>query len=348
MATRRAFLAGMAAAALPRLTWADAGSPAYVAAAKTGDAFALYGLTAEGAAVFTVPLPARGHAAAAHPTRPEVVAFARRPGTFALVMNAARGTVAHRLAPPDGMQFNGHGTFSADGAVLYTSEQRAAGSEGRLGLWAADDSYRRIGDLPTGGIGPHDILRDGDTLWVANGGIDTDPDDRTKLNIATMAPSLVRLGADGAVLDDIRLPADLHQLSIRHLALAPGGLAFAMQWEGDAAETPPLLGLWADGKVILGDAGPEAGRMRNYTGSIACAGEQVVLTSPPGGIAACFGLDGALRQIVARTDVSGVARRGSGFILTDGTGAVTALHDGALDPLATGGPQWDNHLIAIG
>ncbi|MCK7475072.1 MAG: hypothetical protein MZV49_19640 [Rhodopseudomonas palustris] len=72
MATRRHVLAGMMASALPRLSWADAGNPAFLAAARGADgSFALHGLTEAGAAIFALPLPARGHAAAAHPTRAE-------------------------------------------------------------------------------------------------------------------------------------------------------------------------------------------------------------------------------------------------------------------------------------
>ncbi|MBC7479900.1 MAG: DUF1513 domain-containing protein, partial [Pseudorhodobacter sp.] len=65
MATRRAFLAGLAAATLPRVAWAEIGSPAYLAAGKSRAEFLLHGLTASGESLFRIGLPARGHAAAA-------------------------------------------------------------------------------------------------------------------------------------------------------------------------------------------------------------------------------------------------------------------------------------------
>ena len=137
MATRRAFLATLlAAGAAPRLGWADVGQPTYLAAAREPDGgFAMFGLDEAGADMFRVPLPARGHAGAAHPTRAEAVAFARRPGRFALVIDCASGTVRHNLTPPEGMNFNGHGAFSPDGAMLFTSEQMADTSAGRIGMW---------------------------------------------------------------------------------------------------------------------------------------------------------------------------------------------------------------------
>ena len=125
MPSRRGFLAGLAAATLaPQPSWADAGSPAYLAAARGEDgSFVLYGLDGSGHRVFAVPLPSRGHAAAAHPSRPEAVAFARRPGTFALVIDCrSGGRLIARLAAPKGRHFFGHGAFSSDGTLLYTSE----------------------------------------------------------------------------------------------------------------------------------------------------------------------------------------------------------------------------------
>ena len=99
-----------------------------------------------------------------------------------------------------------------------TSEVVAETSQGRIGLWDTG-TYTRLTDWPSHGIGPHDIrLLPGGRLAVANGGIQTDPVDRTKLNIPDMRPNLSVLDAGGALLDQIELP-DQRQNSIRHLAL---------------------------------------------------------------------------------------------------------------------------------
>lgn len=68
--SRRHFLTGlMAAGGLPVPVWADAGNPAFLAAARGADGqFILAGLSQDGALCFTIPLPDRGHAATAHPT----------------------------------------------------------------------------------------------------------------------------------------------------------------------------------------------------------------------------------------------------------------------------------------
>lgn len=353
MATRRGFLAAFAAAlTLPRLSWADAGNPAFLAAAKQGEGFVLCGLSADGQAVFTIPLPARGHAAAAHPARPEAVAFARRPGTFALVIDCARGDIAHRLTPPEGRQFNGHGAFSADGARLFTSEVVAETSEGRIGVWDAAQGYARIDEWPSHGIGPHELRRMADgTLVVANGGIQTDPTDRRKLNLDTMRPNLTYLSADGALLDQVTLHPDLHQLSIRHLALGPdGAVACALQWEGDPAEPVPLLALHRPGQPVAMCPAPErdAWAMRGYAGSIALGGGRIALTSPPGGVVQVFDTDGGFIQTIRRMDASGVAPLADGLMVTDGTGWISRVGPRGLIPLERHDLAWDNHLVALG
>jgi hypothetical protein len=356
MATRRGFLAALlAASTVPRLGWAEAGSPAFLACAREADgSFALHGLRTDGSETFALPLPARGHAGAGHPSEALAVVFARRPGAYALVLDCARGTLRQTLTPPEGRQLNGHGAFLAGGAVLATSEQAADTSAGLVGLWDAEDGFRRVGEVATGGLGPHDVrlLPDGRTLLVANGGIATDPADRAKLNLDAMRPSLATLDPLGDGVPAVaELDAGLHQLSIRHLAVRPDGLAaFAMQWEGDPAEVVPLLGLRApDGALALVEA-PEAEAvlMRGYAGSVAWSGEgrEVAITSPKGGRAQRFSPEGAFLGSFARPEACGLAPLPGGFLLSDGLGGLVRLGE-ATAPLGATGSAWDNHIVAL-
>lgn len=348
MTSRRAFLAGLAALAMPRPSWADAGSPAYLAAAKQGDSYFLHGLTETGQSLFSLPLPSRGHAAATHPTQPLAVAFARRPGTFAVVIDCAKGRETARLTPPDGRQFNGHGVFSGDGSILYTSEVVAETSEGRIGLWDTT-TFTRIGEWASGGIGPHDIKRMGDTLIVANGGIHTDPNDRSKLNLESMRPNLTQLSSTGQVLAQTEL-SEWQQNSIRHLALSETQAAFAMQWEGDSVEAPPLLGLWTPGSAPILCPAPEeeAFRMKGYAGSIAMTADLIAITSPKGGVAMIFDFNGTYLAIHERPDICGiVALPSGGFLATDGIGGLSRLEATSLTRVSQTAVSWDNHIVAI-
>ncbi|WP_111537226.1 DUF1513 domain-containing protein [Palleronia aestuarii] len=359
MGTRRSFLAGLAAGtALPALSWAEAGGPAYLGAARDADGgYAIYGLSAVGDPIFRVPLLGRGHAATAHPDRPETVAFARRPGTFALVIDCATGTLRHRLDAPAGRHFYGHGTFIAGGDILCTTENEIESGAGRIGLWDRRAGYRRMGEVATGGIGPHDIrtLSDGRTLVVANGGIRTDPGHgREKLNLDTMRPSLAFVDPETGPVELIELDPDLQWNSIRHLAVGPDDdVAFAMQWQGDPMEAPPLLGLVRRGGTPIlaaADLGEQMS-MQGYAGSVAIdgAGARIGITSPRGGRMHIFDREGQFHGAVLRADICGLATAPGGFTASDGTGGVLRIEQGEVRAAVTlPGLSWDNHLVAIG
>lgn len=356
MTTRRGFLASLVAAAtVPTLTWAAAGSPDFLAAAREPDGtFALFGLTAQGQQTFRIPLPARGHAGAGHPVRPEAVTFARRPGTYALVIDCAGGQIVRSLATPEGHHFSGHGAFSADGATLFTGEVDSATGTGWIGCWASTEGYRRIGQFASGGIGPHEILRlpDGN-LAVANGGIRTALDkDRTKLNLDTMRPNLSFLSPEGDLFDQVELARELDRNSIRHLAArSDGTVAFAMQWQGDAAIHPPLLGLYRTGAapVLCDVPGALLPRMKGYAGSVAFdeANGNVAITCPKGGVMTGFDEDGRFTHVAERADVCGIGAGPSGFLVTDGLGGVMQMTKDNLRALASFNRAWDNHLIPV-
>ena len=357
MTTRRGFLAGLlAAGTAPQLGWASVGNPAYLAAAQEPDGgFALFGLRGDGTETFRVPLPARGHAGAGHPRRAEAVAFARRPGAFALVVDCSTGEVRRRLSPPEGRQFNGHGVFAEAGARLFTAEQRSDTSEGAIGIWDVEAGYRRLGEVPTQGIGPHDLrmMPDGATLVVANGGIATDPTDRTKLNIDTMRPNLAYLGFDGTLLEKVELEAALWRNSIRHLAIRSDGMvAFAMQWEGEEGAAPPLLGLHCRGEPARLAPAPLAHElaMQGYAGSIAFSGDgtEVAITSPRGGRVHRFSDRGDFLGPVSRADVCGLAAHRDGLLASDGLGGLIAIEAGRPRPLTRCDRAWDNHIVGLG
>lgn len=353
---RRQFLGGLFAAGLiPAPTWADAGSPAFLsAAAKPDGSFVLCGIGADLTIRFELPLPARGHAAAAHPVRPEAVAFARRPGTFAVVINCITGAATAMLSAPVGRHFYGHGAFSLDGSLLFTTENDYDAGQGRIGVWDARNGYQRIDEWDSGGVGPHDIKRlDGtDTLVVANGGIETHPDSgRSKLNIPTMAPNLTYI-ENGVVIDAVTLQSDMHKNSIRHLALGPDGqVAFGMQWQADGPVSS-LVGVHRLGSAIELMSAPadDVRAMDGYVGSIAVSndGQSIAITSPRGGLVQVFDVtQQRLTLSIPLTDVSGVAAVGSSFAVSSGTGALRLLNAARQGLHHQSNVRWDNHLIPI-
>lgn len=358
MADRRSFLAGMLAAGIcSNPTWAESGSPDFLAAARVpGGRHALFGLSERGEAVFRLLLPGRGHAAAAHPYRPEAVVFARRPGTFAFVLDCRSGRLRSRLETPSGRHFYGHGTYSVDGSLLFTTENDFSSARGVIGVWDASGGYARIGEMPSGGIGPHDmdVMPDGRWLVVANGGIETHPNSgRARLNLATMSPNLSYLNLSGEIVDQVELEPAYRRNSIRHLSVGyDGTVAFAMQWQGDPSKRPPLLGIHRPGqsaRLLVASSGDHA-RMQGYVGSVATAGDgrSIAITSPLGGVLQIFGIgrDVYVGQFQS-PDICGVCRSETGFALTTGTGLVAGI-DGTLEVWRREQDcQWDNHLVRV-
>lgn len=359
MPNRRSVLAGLLATGLcPTASWADVGNPRYLSAAKRPDgAYMLCGLSSEGALVFEIPLAGRGHAAAAHPTKPMAVAFARRPGTFAVVLDCSTGRETAQLSAPQGRHFYGHGTFSGDGDLLFTTENDYDAARGVVGVWDVQAGFQRIDEFPSGGVGPHDVklLPENRGLIVANGGIETHPETgRAKLNIPSMRPNLSIVGFNGQQTDLIELDPELRKNSIRHLAVNnEGDVAFAMQWQGDVSELPPLLGIWsADGHLDLLSPATNQKRasMWGYAGSIAFSldDSQVAITSPRGGRAHVFdSRTGELLFETVLSDACGIAGRAEGFVLTSGNGDLCIYDGTGTKRVSQHQRGWDNHLIEV-
>lgn len=354
---RRQFLAGLAVAlAAPGLATAAAGprAAAFLGCRRRNGGFEMAVCDAEGADIAAAPLPARGHGGTVSPDGRRLVVFARRPDRFAVVLDASGGEAPRVVHPPEDRHFFGHGFFSPDGERLYATENDFDRARGVLGIYDVRGGYRRIGEIETGGIGPHQVLlmADGRTAVVANGGIETHPDfPRRKLNLATMSPSLSAIDiSKGELTGQAALTKELHQLSIRHIADADGEIWFACQYQGAASDLRPLIGVYRPGGgAELLDA-PDAvwASMKNYGGSVAASvdAKRVVATSPRGGVAHVW--DVASRKVSESWrigDVCGAAPLGGGFLLSDGQGRL--WRDGRL-LLRADGVAWDNHLVALG
>jgi hypothetical protein len=314
---------------------------------------------AEGAEIFSAALPARGHDVTLRPGTRDVAVFARRPGNWFAVVNGQTGDVRSLVHAIAGRHFFGHGAFSADARLLYATENDIATGDGVIGIYDATDGYRRIGELPSGGIGPHDLalLPDGRSLVIANGGLRTHPDSgREILNQDDMKPNLALADlARGAITARHELDAGLSQLSIRHLAVRTDGLvAFGCQHQGSEDEAPPLLGLLRPGgtPVMLEIDDDALFRMRNYIGSVSFddTGDYLAATSPQGGSAMVWNVArGEVSRSVMMTDVCGVAPTGAAsFLVTSGNAGLSMIDPVGLSP-APGGHRWiwDNHARVL-
>jgi uncharacterized protein len=307
-------------------------------------------------------LPARCHAIAVRPDGTQCVAVARRPGTFAVVIDLVKRAVAQEIESTPGLTFAGHAVFSADGRRLLMTEDDADLEEGFVSVRDVEDGYRATRSFRTHGVGPHELLwsADGRTIAIANGGILINPDSgRAPLNIESMQPSLALIaGADGSLRRQVQLPAELHRLSIRHLAVLSGRrLAFGMQYQGPLEDDVPLVGIRApDGAVDLLELPAEFGaRVRQYIGSVAAdaSGRWLAASAPRGNVVLFWDAETSVfAGAIDIADGCGLSRtsRAGEFLLTSGAGVVERVTCGGplrpqkMDsaPLADG--LWDNHV----
>ncbi|WP_164924568.1 DUF1513 domain-containing protein [Sinorhizobium fredii] len=305
-------------------------------------------LTEAGEIVERTVLPARAHGMAFSPATRRAVAFARRPGTYAMIL-ATDGTAEPIvITAAEGRHFFGHGCFSADGRLLYATENDFSANRGMIGVYDGTRGFARIGEFPTYGIGPHDmtLAPEGGTLVIANGGIETHPDfGRTKLNLDRMEPSLTLVDtATGALIEKHGLPAELRQLSTRHVDIgADGRIWFACQYEGARDDLPPLVGHCAKGEKLTFVPLPESttAALANYVGAIAVNRREglVGLTSPKGNVAVT--LDAKTGSVVKEervADAAGVAAAKPGFAVSSYDGLFMSRRS----PVA-----WDQHIIRL-
>lgn len=374
--SRRQFLTGLAATGLLAGTSVSSAYARGLDVAEAADlqlfasalrapdgSYALAVLSEYGEILYQTALPDRGHAIALDPVNKRLLSFARRPETFAVLVDLTSQREPLVFSSPEGRHFYGHGVFSPDGRLAYAPENDFDGVRGVIGVYdVSGSSVTRIGELESYGVGPHDVLLspDGSTLVIANGGIETHPNSgREKLNLDRMAPSVAFVDRKtGDLIAQHRLSDDLHQLSLRHMSFdGAGDVWVGGQFQGAQEATPPLMVHLGQDKAPTPLEMPEdvTRGLQNYIGSVEmnATGDVIAASCPRGGKILYW--DVAKRAFIGAqrvVDGCGVAPLDdSGFAITDGLGG---LRVGQADEDVTGvisqsaGVSWDNHLTPLG
>ncbi|OXT01596.1 hypothetical protein B7H23_01065 [Notoacmeibacter marinus] len=345
----RGFGAALATIGLPTVARAEeAGDPLFATAFMEGERFGMAILDRDGNLLRRISLPGRGHDVTADSSGDHIVAFARRPGTFALALDRRKSREPQVFHCPPNRHFYGHGLFIDRDRLLVATENDYEKGRGVLGLYDAMNGFRRIDEWSSHGVGPHDLALspDGRSLIVANGGMETHPDfGRQILNLALMEPSLVFLdAADGSLKERHTLPPDWSRLSTRHMDITAGGRVFVgCQWQGEANDCPPLLLSFARGEDRREhDLGKFARRLNGYVGSVSVNNRSglIAITSPHGDIA--IFMDAGRGEVVGSrngVDLCGVAPLANDFVTSTGTGRF-----GTSDLASM---AFDNHILAL-
>lgn len=307
----------------------------------------------------------RGHGLATHPVRTRsVLLFARRPGNRGIEVDVSNGEVVAEFSCQPGRHLFGHGCFSDDGQLLFTSEAEYKTGKGKI-VVRDSANYQVLEEWSSFGIGPHEVkvMPGGRSLVVANGGILTHPDQgRKPLNLETMQSSLTYIDlSSGGKLDEFFVPEP--KASIRHLDVSDNGtVALAMQVQREATghdRVVPLAGLHKPGKSIelLNNPEPVIQGMNDYMGSVAINNRTGIagFTSPKGNIAAFWHTDsGEFAGYHNLRDVCGLAVTSDEqhFVISNSFGHIRLLDGTTLKEnksLRRKLPdyRWDNHMLAM-
>ncbi|MCQ1057279.1 DUF1513 domain-containing protein [Photobacterium sp. DNB23_23_1] len=309
----------------------------------------------DGAPLYQVPLPDRGHGVALQSNGPLAAAFSRRPGSYLQIFDYRQGRAWPLYVAPANRHFYGHGVFSPDGQYLYATEGGRQTSQGIIGVYEvgslASGRLEKVEEFSGFGIGPHEVvLADTHTLAIGVGGVHTRG--RTPLNLDTMQPALVYLDRTTGEIVDKAVLAD-KQLSIRHLSVTDtGGIACGQQYRGLPEEAAPLVALHRKGegetlKPLLAEE-EQWLRFNHYIASIASLDGYLLVTSPRGN---CYGIwHEASRELIELrplVDASGVGVKGGKWLVGSGAGKVLSINPPKAVTMVQSPVIWDNHWNII-
>ena len=314
-----------------------------------------------GELAFRHPIADRGHEAIVSADGLRAILFARRPGTVAYAIDLTRGRVNGSFRSGPGRHFYGHGVYSDDGKLIYTTENDFQRGDGRIVVRDAA-SFQVAREFPSYGIGPHEMrwMSDRRTLVVANGGIRTHPDrPREILNLDSMAPNLAYVDArSGAPIARQRMPN--RQLSIRHLDVtADDEVLVGFQYEGDPSDNVPVVAVSRPGGGFAPIDVPSArlAQLRQYTASVCVdpVSGNALVTCPRGNRVTFWNVGrGAFLGSERVPDAAGVSldREAGEFVVTNGRGAIHRFDSGTLEAKPSSrvrhaGLMWDNHLTRV-
>lgn len=306
----------------------------------------------------------RGHGLCQNPIRPDqVIMFSRRPGTHGIRLSTKTNKINATFDSAEDRYMQGHGCYSADGKLLFSTESSISSGKGKITVRDAE-TLERINEFDSHGIGPHEIklMPDGQTLVVANGGLLTHPDSgREILNLDTMRSSLNYIDSrNGELISEHFLSES--KASIRHIDVSTDGMvAIALQVQRKAMdnnELIPLAAIHRAGLPIQTLNAPDAlmTQLNDYMGSVIIhnASRIAAFTSPKGDLAMFWHLDDlSLQGYHAFHDVCGltISQDNKYFILSNSAGKIRqidtrTLKESTRKRMKFHNVSWDNHMIS--
>lgn len=294
----------------------------------------------QGEVLWQQPLPARGHEIALHPSLPIGVAVARRPERFLFMFNSQTGEEITTVFVDQDIKLNGHAVWNNDELIVSASDKLE--SNMRLMSFQWDNALQTLsyqGESVFDFLGPHQMVLNQGSLWIAIGGLKTSG--RDVLNKQNVESSLIQLNANTKSLL-AKYDAPEAGVSLRHLSISEtGDLFIAGQYQLDVKKSPALLFKLEGDSLKPFNIEPEFwSRINGYVGSIACSGSSVIASSPRGHWLGEFDQQTLelKHQLLSRdvcalvdTPIGAIAGTGAGYVHTNSSRIPTSI-------------RWDNHF----
>lgn len=251
----------------------------------------LDGVDDAAAQVKLIKLPFLAHGVVIDPNDPARAAVFEKKGPGACLVELRERAVLQPIETPPSRRFYGHGAFSADGSLLYSTESLI--EEDFAGVLVVRDArtLKELGAVPTYGAAPHDcqLIDGGRTMVVANGG-------GAITGGAAPCVSFIDVASERLLH---RVVLDSPRFNAGHVALTPSGDLALVSAPRDGLPTPNqqlgavTLRPFGQPARTMTEPAAVVGRMLGETLSVVVnAADRVVLaTHPLGNCVSVWGLD---------------------------------------------------------
>lgn len=299
---------------------------------------------------YKLAIPERAHDSLYNTRKKEVIYFGRSPSTSIYIVDVLNKKMSKVLSADKNRHFCGHGVIDKTNRYLYIVENNTLLNQGCIGIYDAWDNYKKIDEISSYGVGPHQIalLSDDKTLVVANGGIVKDRNN-TIINQESFISSLAYISAQESKLL-ASYPSQFSGNSLRHLTVDGQDQVFVGAQSHSQYINPLVFSHKGEDHLepFIAEDYIWQGH-NNYTASLEVCDDKLVVSSPRGNSLSFW--DKKNRRFLTKKsylDVAGITVGGadsSELLVSTGQGMLLTLNETQLNKRYRAKDiAWDNHL----
>ncbi len=300
---------------------------------------------------YQLAIPERAHDSLYNSRKKQAIYFGRSPSKAIYVVDIVNKRISTIVKAKKNRHFYGHGVIDKANRYLYVVENDTTVNQGRIGVYDAEDGYKKIDEINSYGIGPHQIalLSDEKTLVVANGGILKDSNN-TITNKDSFSSELTYINTQNASLI-ASYPSQYAGNSLRHLTVGKQDQVFVGAQSHSQYINPLVFSHKDENNLVpfIAEDYTWQGH-NNYTASLVECGDKLIVSSPRGNALSFWNTKD--RSFITKKDyldVAGLAigsgTNSSELLVSTGQGMIININNMQVSQrYRTKGIAWDNHL----